>query len=442
MQPRRDAQPHRHPADEQQRVDQGQRVAGHLGRDLARQPPRQNPLEAGTEIALSGQRPQLFHGLEPLAQPPEEGSARRPAAGEARHAPGTDAVHHHRTHHRERRHRDPDAPVLKQQHHHDAARHQQVGGQLRQQVRRQTAQPGNVAVDALQEGARSGPREERMPEIDGMAKQHAPQAVHRLPGQHGAGVGTHDLQPRAGQGDPDEQRRHAHQPLDRGTGLRQIEERPHHQRASHLQARPGHQRGDHHRDPPAPPPRVATDEGYIPRKAGAGGPSHAPTNGVARFTRSTCVSKSLMQLPQSCPVGLPMQTLRAVHEREPLGPRVFRRQPDRQTLGIYGKAVLGNLSEVRWPVASRTKMVRRNGRNRLQLKILGVLRDSCFLFGFPPCSLVLALASATAACNELPHARICTQEYRVFDTRRNSAIWDNENLKRHPVAIAEISHFH
>ena len=298
MQPGRHAQPHRHPADEQQRVDQGQRVTGDLGGDLARQPPCQNPLEAGTNIALSAQRPQLFHGREPFAEPPEECGACRPAAHEARHAEGADAVHDHRAHHRERRHRDTDAPILEQQHDHDAARHQQVGGQLHQQVRQQATQLRDVAVDALQQGAGSGTCEERMPEIDGMAKQRVPQVVHRLPGQHGTGVRAHDLQPRPDKGDPDEQRGHPHQPLDGGTVLRQVKERPYHQRAGHLQARPGHQRGDHHRQHAAPPSRVGANKCYITGKAGAGGPSHAATNGVRPFTGSTSATKALMQLPQ------------------------------------------------------------------------------------------------------------------------------------------------
>ena len=57
VEPGRHAQSDRHPADEQQRVGQGHRVAGDLRGDLAWQPVRQNPLETGAYVPLSAQWP-------------------------------------------------------------------------------------------------------------------------------------------------------------------------------------------------------------------------------------------------------------------------------------------------------------------------------------------------------------------------------------------------
>ena len=259
----RHAQPDRHPADEHQRVGERQRMTGDLGGHLARQPVRQGPLEAGPEVALPAQRPQLFRCREPLAQPSEERGACRPAADEPRHAEGADTVHHDRAHHRERRHRCADAPILEPQHHHDAGRHEQVGGQLRQQIGQQAAQLGDVAVDTLQQGAGSRARKEGVPEIDRVTEQPAAQVIHRLPSQHGAGVGAHNLQHGPGYGDPDEQRRNPCQAPSRSTGVRQVQERPHHQRVGHLHRRSGHQRGDHHGEHRRPAARMGAKERHV-----------------------------------------------------------------------------------------------------------------------------------------------------------------------------------
>ena len=115
-----------------------------------------------------------------------------------------------------------------------------------------------------------------MPEIDGVAKQLAAQVVHRLPGQNRTGVRARDFQRRAGKGDTDEQCGHAHQPLDRGAGLRQVEEFPHYQRTGNLYAGPGRQRRNQNGEYAAPAPRVGANQGYVASRAGAGGPSHAP----------------------------------------------------------------------------------------------------------------------------------------------------------------------
>jgi hypothetical protein len=100
-----------------------------------------------------------------------------------------------------------------------------------------------------------------MPEIDGVAKQLAAQVVHRLPSQNRTGVRARDFQRRAGKGDTDEQCGHAHQPLDRGAGLRQVEEFPHYQRTGNLYAGPGRQRRNQNGEYAAPRPACGREPG-------------------------------------------------------------------------------------------------------------------------------------------------------------------------------------
>ena len=149
--------------------------------------------------------------------------------------------------------------------------------------------------------------------------------------------------------------------------------------------------------------------------------------------RRSCNSHSATWL--DCQCSRSVQSAKESHStRECSGDNLIRRLP-----ASTAKQYSGITSRSRWPVALRTKVVCRNGRNRLQLKILGALRDSCFLFGFPLRGLEPAFASATAACDELPDTGICAKECRVLDMRCNMAIGNNQNLKRHPVAIAEVS---
>ena len=81
-----------------------------------------------------------------------------------------------------------------------------------------------------------------------------------------------------------------------------------------------------------------------------------------------------------------------------------------------------------------------SGDNLIRRPPAFTAKHSCFLMGFPPRSLVLVFASAPTGRDELPDTGICAQKRRVSDPRCNPAIRDNQNLKWHPVAIAQVSH--